>query len=141
MSSIAELCLQEVLARLQAAPPIAAGKVRRGHRTGPTRDMGTVVDVVDGQDTPMDDSDCSRKREKEFAVVLNGRKDWGVSFLDDLMVDVNARLDPSVTAYPGNAILKQGALIFDEEIADLDMCRVEMRFKLSYRTTGWPLDA
>jgi hypothetical protein len=145
VSTIAEVNMSGILARLQAGPPIVpiAASVRRSHRTTVTREMAPAVHVVDGADNPVRaKNDCHTDRNKAFTVSIFVRDDEGYAAADPIMLDVNARLESTQAApYPAGVTIKQGRITFEQEIADGDALRVDMEYELYYCTGGWALDA
>lgn len=142
MASKAEAVMVAVLARLQASPAIT-DNVRRAHRISITRENAPAVHLIDGTDTPTPaKNNCRTQRTCGFTVSIFVRDDEGASAADPYVLAVNDALDPDVgTAYPGGAIMRQGRITVDEEIADGDAVRVDMAFEFDYQTTGWALDA
>ena len=142
MASKAETVMVAVLARLQASPAIT-DNVRRAHRISITRENAPAVHLIDGTDTPTPaKNNCRTQRTRGFTVSIFVRDDAGASAADPYVLAVNDALDPDVgTAYPGGAIMRQGRITVDEEIADGDAVRVDMAFEFDYQTTGWALDA
>lgn len=142
MSSIAEGIMVAVLARLTDPSPTLAARVRRSHRTPVTREDGSTVDLIEGDDIPeRSNSECDRERTKSFRLSICVRDDAGATAADDLVVAVNARLDPSAIWLPLGVVLQQGPITVDEEIADEDAVRIDMNFTASYTAPGWSLEA
>lgn len=143
MSSIGENLMLAVEGRLTGSPAIAA-TLKRAHRTPVTKAAAPTVHLIDGADTPKAAKNCRTDREKEFTVSVFVRSDAGAAAADPLVVEVNARLDPeseAYAAYPHDATLTQGPVTPDEEIADGDATRIDMRFTFRYQASGWALDA
>jgi hypothetical protein len=142
MASKAEAVMVAVLARLQGSPSIA-DNVRRAHRIPVTREQAPAVHLIDGTDTPTPaKNNCLTQRTRGFTVSIFVRDDAGASAADSYVLAVNAALDPEDNApYPSNAVMRQGRITVDEEIADGDAVRVDMAFEFDYVTSGWALDA
>lgn len=131
--------MQEVLDRLHGSPALC--EVKRAHRTPVTRDDAPMIHLIDGEDVPNDtDDDCDRSRVKHFTVSVFIRDDSGATAADSLVVAVNDRLNPADT-YGDGVRLRQGAIIPEEEIADTDAVRIDLKFKFLYNAPGWSLEA
>ena len=141
MASKAEAVMLAIFARLQASPAIVENP-RRSHRIPVTREQAPTIHLIDGTDTPTPaKNNCRTQRTRGFTVSIFVRDDAGASAADPYVLAVNDALDPDVgTAYPGGAIMRQGRITVDEEIADGDAVRVDMAFEFDYQTTGWALD-
>lgn len=132
--------MQAVLARLEGSPALDA-TVKRSHRTTVTREDAPMIHLVDGDDVPEDsDGDCDKARTKHFTVSVFVRSDTGASAADALVLAVNDRLNPA-DAYGDGVRLRQGPITPDEEIADEDAVRIDMKFRFLYNAPGWNLDA
>lgn len=133
--------MQDVVARLRAAPAVITNtaNIRRDHRTVISRDEAPTVHVIEGDATATATTrDCFRNWELEFTIAVFVRADAGYAAAEPIMIRIMAALDPSV-AYPGSADLIPNSIRKEQEIADADALRVDMRFVFKYRTALWAL--
>lgn len=139
--------MSAVLARLKAAPTnwgLGVQDVRRAHRTAVPKAGAPAVHLVGGRDEPAREHSKSlcRRRNAEFTVALFVRNDAGESAADPLRIEAMRRLNPETTglaAYPSGALVRPAEIDPDEEIADGDAIRIDMRFEFSYPATDWKL--
>lgn len=148
MSTMQRRILDAVVDRLRASPAIIAKpseRIRIAHRTPITRENSPAIRVI-----PIDDDSAGGgkgecvERVLRFTVQIVGRDDGGVEAIDQLMVDVLARMKPTRTdaiPYPTGARLRPpGRVRFDEELADEDVAVVEVGFAASYSVDEWSLE-
>ena len=148
MSTMQRRILDAVVDRLRASPAIVtkpSDRIRIAHRTPITRENSPSIRVI-----PMDDAPAGGgkgeciERVLRFVVQLVGRDDGGVDAIDQLIVDVLARMKPTRTdaiPYPTGARLRPpGRVRFDEELADEDVAVVEVAFAASYSVDEWSLE-
>lgn len=146
MSSIAETCMENVLARLQAAPRfggVALASIRRSHRTAISRDKAPAIHVIDDDEVPDPvkvGKGCAVPWEKGFTVSLFLRDDEGYPAADPLKLEVMSRLDPETAPWPAGVVLAYGKIAYQTEIADGDAVRVDMRFTFKFQAASWQLD-
>lgn len=124
MSSVAADVLAVVVERLRASPSIGvdSGSIRCDHRTPVDRDAAPAVHVIADEDALVD-AKCGRRRF-DFRVVASVRSDAGTAELDDLLVEVMARIDPSTAgldAYPSGVRIKATRIRYDQQEADSDV--------------------
>lgn len=137
MASVAAGVLAAVVARLRADPSIgvAAESIRCDHRTPVDRDAAPAVHVIADEDALVDGK-CGRRR-LDFRVVASVRSDAGTAELDDLLVEVMARLDPSTAgldAYPSGVRIKAPRIRFDQQDADADVHEAAISCSAEYET-------
>lgn len=141
MTTVAFDLLEQVLARLRAAPTfgVALTSIRRDHRTTIPRDSAPAIHVIDGDEALKTRKTCAT-REQAFMVVLFLRSDAGFADADPLKLEVMRRLNPATQAWAAGVLIEPGDIRSVTEIADADALRVEMDFTFSYTTGLWTLD-
>lgn len=136
--------MEAMLARLQGSPAIC-DNVRRSHRTTVPRDQCPAIHLAEGSDEPTGSAgDCRTDRTATPTVSILVRDDDGFAAADALAEAVMQRLDPSnpaETPYPAGVRLEPGRISIDDEIADADILRLVMEFRLRYAAGHWSLGA
>jgi hypothetical protein len=150
--TVRETLLRAVLARLTATTPaaMAVNRIRRVHRVAIARDDAPQVHLIDGPDERRAETHnraACLPRECRFTVSIfvRANDDETFALADPLIEDVLARLDPMTGggyAY-GNATanLKFLDVTPEPEPADGDALRVDLKFVMSYDTSGFGLSA
>lgn len=147
MAWVKETVIEAMLERLQGSPSIvpASDNVRRSHRTWVPREQCPAVHVADGGDEPRRDrGGCAIERECVMTVSILVRNDDGYSDAATIAENVMARLDPdnqAETPYPAGVTVEPGRIGVDDEIADADILRLVMEFRIRYLAANWSLSA
>lgn len=148
MATVQQRVLAAVVDRLRVAPAIVAKpteRIRLAHRTPITRENSPSIRVVPIEDdyTGSGKGECLTRRLR-FSVQVIGRDDGGLESLDQIVIDVLARLKPGRNdpiPYPSGVRLKPpGRIRFDEELADEDVAVAEITFEATYDVAEWSLD-
>lgn len=145
MATVQRQILAAVVARLRATPALiakSAERIRIAHRSPVTREESPAIHVVPQSDELVDDKSCNRRRLR-FTVAVLARDDGGIETIDELLVQVMARLKPGrgdAIPYPAGVVLKPGVIRFDEEVADADIALAEFSFEATYSTADWSLE-
>ena len=147
MTTKADDLLDEVTARLQAGSPEVwyplPTNVRRDHRVNVTLAKAPAIHVVDGDEeiVARRKNNCDVDIRLHFTVAVFVRDDQGFAAAAPIKTEVMARLnvDGVSPVYSHNAILEPGDIRKDQEIADNDSLRVEMKFWFLYSRDKWTL--
>lgn len=145
MGTIANALLEQVVARLSAAPAIVDGegntvtRIRRDHLTVVPRDDAPAFHVVDGLEEKKSGGTCAR-REQAFTVMVFVRSDSGFSAADPLKMEIYRRLNPITQQWADGIELEPGNITPNAELADQDILRLDMEFVFRYTTGIWTLD-
>lgn len=144
MATIFELSMQEVEARLVAAPSWApaADNIRRRNRTEVTRENTPRVHIIDGVDEKASGTGkaCYWARVGYFTVALFVRDDAGQDVIDAMKAEVMTRLCDETTPYATRARLEPGRILPEEAIADQAAIHIDMEFAFHYQVKRWTLD-
>lgn len=142
--TIANDLMIEALARLRATVPFpdTTKNVLRDHLTDVTLDMCPMVHLLEGDEVPGKDKGCERRETVlAFKVRIFVRSDNGSVIADPIKSSVMTALDPLTAAWPHSALLEEGRISPNPEIADNDSTVIDMAFAFTYtRARRWSLD-
>lgn len=145
MASLREQTMQVITERLQNGSPPISAVVRRSHRTAVPRDQCPAIHIADGSDdVRATRGDCRTEREAMADVSIIVRDDDGYGTADDLAETVMARLRPDAEPsmpYPDGVRIDPVSIDVDDEVADLDILRLVLRFRIRYTAGYWSLGA
>lgn len=143
MSSIAEQLMEQVFARLLAAPVIeATERIRRHHLTITIREQSPTVNLEMGDDRKVGMSSCAEKHVLDFAVCILVRSDETHAAADPVLLAVLAALNPNQgPGYSHSALLTLRMVRRPQpEIADLDALETRVELEFAYTCAPWALD-